>query len=278
VRSLELALAAALLVVVFVSTTGQVHTRGGLLPSQGGNAGKFLTTNGASASWERIAVASPEFFSVYEDFLIAHGPLTQNAVNPFPEYRWRFMGNNGGTVTRVTDPRGVLDILGSALGNSGVTLVDDAGTDVALIATAVMEPVVLFRVGVRGTGGSGTETTTTRRIGLMSGFAAFPPNEPPDDGIYVQFVFGNYFGVCRASNTETTLDLGVASANAVMDRFEIRATPTSVTFLVNSANRGTISTNIPAASLGLMAFHEPNGVNASNSGLRVDYLGLRAVR
>jgi len=213
--------------------------------------------------------------SINEDFQTVSAAISQNAINTFT-YPWQFMGNNSGTVVRVTDVRGVFDALGAALGNSGIQMVTEGGSP-ALWFSTTLTPTIVFRAGRRGATGSGTETTTTRRIGLMD---SMPSSGLPTNGIWVEFVAGNYFGRCRASGTSSAaIDLGVATADAVMDLFEIRVvTAGLVNFFCNRVFRGSITTNIPTAALGLVGYHEPNGVNATNAGFRIDCFGGAGVR
>ena len=103
----------------------------------------------------------------------------------------------------------------------------------------------------------------------------------PTDGIYLKKSSnGNWFGICRASSTETTQDMGgtFASETVVI----IERTSTGVKFYRDTWNAGglqgsEITTNIPTATL-LPGFRADNTGIASSRAITVNAYGLWSAR
>tara|TARA_R110002124_G_scaffold280854_2_gene454573 strand:+ start:150 stop:566 length:417 start_codon:yes stop_codon:yes gene_type:complete len=86
----------------------------------------------------------------------------------------------------------------------------------------------------------------------------------------------NWFGLCRAGQTETSIDLGVA-ADTKLRTLGWRKTKTGVQFQVNRANVGDeITTNIPAATQALAPAIGIGPASGSARKLVVDFYGLYA--
>lgn len=119
------------------------------------------------------------------------------------------------------------------------------GSGPALAFSSSKNPVITLRAA------QGDATAGTRRFGLgADGATDFTTD--PDNGIYVRHsAGGNLIAVCRSSNTESTLDTGVAAANGTFHTIQLRVFGTTqVQVFVDNVSKGTISTNIPTAVLG----------------------------
>jgi hypothetical protein len=141
-------------------------------------------------------------------------------------------------------------------------LTRDGTTTLAGIVDSAKLPVLRVRQAQFGTGAS------TRFIGLSSAsLSAAPAN-----GIYFRHaVTANYIAVCRAASTESVLDTGVAAANGVFHDLEIRIESASLArVFVDGVEKGTITSNIPTALLGIGAGH----TSVANSGQDVNLLAV----
>lgn len=112
--------------------------------------------------------------------------------------------------------------------------------------------------------------TGTRRIGVGTD-AAQDFTVDPDSGIYIRFAHNaNYIAVVRNSNTETTLDTGVA-VDLNFHNFQFNVGTGTVGVLVDGSNKGTISTNLPSAA---MTAFMSTGTGTNACRLDCDYIHI----
>lgn len=83
-----------------------VNGSGSTLPDQTGNAGKFLTTNGTTASWAALAGGGD---------VVASGALTLNTL---------MIGQGGSTIAAATTGTGILTALGVNVGSAGAPVIN----------------------------------------------------------------------------------------------------------------------------------------------------------
>jgi hypothetical protein len=89
------------------------------------------------------------------------------------------------------------------------------------------------------------------------GFGSAVLNADPSNGIFIKWAnglsAGNYVGVCRSGGVESTADLAIAHALATYVKLRIIVTSGSVGFYIDDVLKGTITTNIPSALMGVSA-------------------------
>lgn len=128
---------------------------GGGLPPQGGNAGKFLETDGTHASWQRLgARAVVDLGAPYSNSTTNPSPvLTLNITTSGGDLLLMFSGTAG--VTTNSDPStagagiGELDLLldGGFLGSVAFTNASNAGTGATLVGVALQRLVLSVAAG-----------------------------------------------------------------------------------------------------------------------------------
>lgn len=140
------------------------------------------------------------------------------------------------------------------------------------LTAAILPTVALRWASLTGGGGS----AMIRYCGLTS----VAPNGQPSDGIYFRHTAtGNIIAVCRASNSESTLDTTVAAANGVFHTGRLAVVAAGqVDVYLDGVLIGSITSNIPSATLF-------PGVGCANSvsgptgfGVTVDFLSVGADR
>jgi len=187
----------------------------------------------------------------WEDFLGGSDGVTYTPPSWAPGPTW--VTNQGSGFNTVANYRGVVRLLGDTLGIAPFT------TGNAQFAAA-HNPTVYVRWAQTGA------AAATRKIGGNGGVAG---SADPSDGIYFRHAAaGNIIAVCRTTNVESVLDTAVPAADGVFHtgRFVVTGT-TSVAVYIDEILKGTITSNIPSASLTPWFASTAN----ANIGLDVDY-------
>jgi hypothetical protein len=130
----------------------------GTLPSQTGQNGKYLTTNGTTASWVALSSGSGD--------VTASGTLTNDSVA---------LGAGGTSVKVTTTGTGVVTALGQNVLGSGGIVLDTSPT----ITTPTISGAVVFPDDVRQTFNPGTNNA-----GLNVGSLAGDPSSPSNGDLW----------------------------------------------------------------------------------------------
>jgi hypothetical protein len=113
-------------------------------------------------------------------------------------------------------------------------------------------------------------------LGLWSSIATYPDaalaNTIHGIGIVARAVGAavNWFGICRAGTTETTLDLGIL-ADGTWREMGWRRADTGVVFFIGDDDVGVITTNIPAQTQALVRVLGLRTADAALKNIQVDY-------
>lgn len=243
------------------------------LPSQTGQSGKFLKTDGTNLSWDTPAggtsynggrpdnsTLSNAFFS--EDFLGGAAALNDDAS------RWRNGQTSGGYLGVDTTEAGHPGIITLATGsatnsNSFIYMTTVNSSNGVVKLTDTFEANFVFRSNFFNSTGS-------FKIGFLDN-----PSSTPASGIYLEKLPAdtNFFGVCRTSGTQTRGDLGLAGANSTWYRLRIRRVDAStIGFKINSAAEVTINTNVTANGVTPTFFFATTSASAKS--MLIDYFDL----
>ncbi len=116
-----------------------------------------------------------------------------------------------------------------------------------------------------------TVTTATRRHGFTG--ASFAAGEPANGLYWRHTAAGNYIAVARNTSTESTVDTAIAAANGAYHSLVLfaKSLGATVSVYIDGVLKGTLSSNIPTVSLGLMAV---SGSATNGVGQTIDYLEL----
>lgn len=121
-----------------------------------------------------------------------------------------------------------------------------------------------------------SDANTEARFGLSDDYST----QTPVHGIYFEKKAAdtNWFGTCRRSNTESRVDLGVATGTGWV-RLAIRSIAGTVFFSINGGTESAVSTNVPVAADGFarIGWQIINPGAAVNKTCDIDYFRL-AVR
>lgn len=111
----------------------------------------------------------------------------------------------------------------------------------------------------------------TRYIGMMNSAAS-----PGTDGIYFRHTNGgNYIAVARSGGTESTVDTGIAASSTMRKLKMVTTGGASIAVYVDDVLKGTLSTNIPSATLG---FYVDGGSIAVTDGIKADMVRIQQTR
>jgi len=203
-------------------------------------------------------------FTLAEEFISAVG--TDESIGT---YGWELITGTGGSlnmaVSAVLDHPGIVEILsGTTSGNQtvlhlGVTAGGLFDPDETFTSEWVVYPDNTFPI-----------TNAQWRFG----FGRAVDGATPTAGIYFEKLAGdtNWFGVCRASSTETRVDTGEAVAQAYA-LFKIRRVNAStIGFTADNQTEVTCNTNVPGSAQALFAASKT--ADTTDKQLRLDYVSL----
>ena len=111
----------------------------------------------------------------------------------------------------------------------------------------------------------------TRYFGLMNSAAS-----PGTDGIYFRHTNGgNIIAVARASGSESTVDTGVAASSTARKCKMVVTGGASIDVQIDGVSKGTLSTNIPSAALGV---YIDGGSTATTDGIKASFFKVQQSR
>jgi len=253
---------------------------GASLPSQTGNSGKFLTTDGTDASWgvdgsdltslnatqltsgtipdARFPAVLPAVSGANLTNLPASGGLN-------PSTSWEFLEEFA--FAPLTSPSGAYGFAKAVGGTGDVSITSSLANEInAWIGSTFSGTTASARIFmpndsvILGYGETicelGTRTTTlsdgTDTYTLSAGFGDGVGNGT--DAVMFRYTHdensGKWTLVARSNSTETTADSGVTVAANTYYRLRIvvNAAGNSVQYFINGSSVGTITTNIPTGS------------------------------
>jgi len=193
------------------------------------------------------------------------------------------VGDGGGSVAALTPTVstwadcGLVKLSTAGTTGNGIVLHKGTGTSCPFYGPPPAGSNLTVKLGL-----DGTLTQVNIWAGLSSAGATIPDTALENTVHFIGVVARatsasvNWFGLCRAGRTETSVDLGVA-ADTSLRTLGWRKTKTGVQFQVNRANVGDeITTNIPAATQALAPAIGIGPASGSARKLVVDFYGLYA--
>lgn len=214
---------------------------------------------------------------IYDDCLWGN---LGNSVNPYDVVG--ISGNGGSVVVEgaaiSNDYFGKVSAITGTISNSTAFAVIDYFNSVNKIRLRGKRIICEMRVQVPTL--STNPTSYTTYVGLADGNTA----SLPTNGIFFTYTNGMgggaWIATNRSSATSTTLSSGVnvSAGTWYKLRFEVNAAGTSVSFYVNDVSIGSISTNIPLATVGLrpmVQIAKGNPASATSRQIDLDYLYLK---
>lgn len=208
----------------------------------------YVAAYDASAADERgfpvgmLPISRQHFVVREECFFKALGQYYDGAVIHQPT-------GSGATIAAVADAQashpGIISLTTgtTTTGKIGMMLNNNGGL---ILANGKVRAGIVFRIVTALS--DGTQTYTVR-LGLFN-----DPGQEPADGVYFRYTdsvnAGEWQGVGRTSDAETTLDTNVAAdTNWHTFEFEVNAAGSSVEFFIDGTSVGTVASNIPTSTL-----------------------------
>ena len=266
----------------YLTTDGNQASWGAVnsLPSQGGNAGLFLTTNGTTASW---AAASGSFnpsttLQIVEDFCT--GDYNAGSGCIASENVWKTIQSgspsftcHGSTIPSSNLHPGVLQIAVSAattdIGSISSGSFNNNPNSFVAVGNGQCQLDLVFNINALSNG--------TNNAQFIFGFVDSPPGSVPGNGIYFYYEIGssaNWQCFTTASGTATT----TVSSSAVAQGWNhgtiiVDPTGANVFFYMNGTLIATNTTNIPTAGIPFLAgYRKTLGSSAMQVG--IDYISI----
>jgi hypothetical protein len=222
-----------------------------LVPSQTGNSGKFLTTNGTDTSWATSSGASDPLgtLSLVDDF-----PLVGATTGQIGSLGWleSTSGTAAATVLKsgISGHPGIITIRpGTVAAGRACISLGGSGTNTLVLGGGAVETTWIVR--------SAQTLSAFEMLIVGLGDTAATAGDQVN-GVYFQLLTGdtNWFIVTANASTRTRVDTGIAYvANSWFKlKLTVNAAGTSVQANINGTNVGTaITTNIPTAAISPMA-------------------------
>lgn len=258
--------------------TGQTTASGALnaiLPTQTGNAGKALITDGTSASWgaenplASISTVSTFFCDMDGDpRQFGFGSVTTNGGLNFNTYPWTGDTTSIGVISMNTIASSAWYFLTQVTNNTfgSQNLVNKQLTFVGRLALSVVpDAVTANTINMVGFGNVNGSATTEHSNGIYFYASNASPN-----------------WICKSAKggVRTSTDSGVAITTNMVS-FSFVATTTQVLFYINNALVATHTTNIPSAvtdTIAMQASIQSQALNYSGTkSIYLDYLGSRTI-
>ena len=193
------------------------------------------------------------------------------------------VGDGGGSVAALTPTVstwadcGLIKLSTAGTTGNGIVLHKGTGTSCPFYGPPPAGSNLTVKLGL-----DGTLTQVNIWAGLSSAGATIPDTALENTVHFIGVVASatstavNWFGLCRAGRTETSVDLGVA-ADTSLRTLGWKKTKSGVQFQVNRASVGTeVTTNIPAATQALAPAIGIGPASGSARKLVVDFYGLYA--
>lgn len=193
------------------------------------------------------------------------------------------VGDGGGSVAALTPSIstwadcGLIKLSTAGTTGDGIVLHKGTGTSCPFYGPPPAGSSLTVKLGL-----DGTLTQVNVWVGLSSAGATIPDTALENTVHFIGIVARattasvNWFGLCRAAQVETSVDLDVA-ADTTLRTLGWKKTKTGVQFQVNRANVGDeITTNIPAATQALAPAIGIGPASGSARKLVVDFYGLYA--
>ena len=207
---------------------------------------------------------SYKVFSLREDF-----PNNVTTTKQIGTHGWQVVLGSGGSIvgasfTTVEHP-GLIQIRSGTTINNQTILHLGSSTGSIFDPNAVFDSTWVLRAG------DSTPITDSR---YRLGFGDAVAGEAPTDGLYIETLSGdaNWFGVCRASDTETRVDTGEVVATSWI-RLRIRRIDAStIGFTAGSQSEVVCTTNVPTVVLNM--FTSVKTEDTVNNFFTMDYMSL----
>jgi Protein of unknown function (DUF2793)/Repeat of unknown function (DUF5907) len=215
----------------------------GLAPASGGGTTNFLRADGA---WDRLRPSDRKRFYYFNDLLavtsdevcssLVSGTGASNAV-----VAWPFGGAYEG-----------VGLVRMSLGTVATNRCHYSTT--SLLAISMGQGITRFATKIGFITLSDATNTYTMEVGFVNVLTS-----APNFSIMFRYTHsvngGRWEAICNNNGTITAVDTGIAASTGVMRTFEIEvnATNTSVAFFIDGTLVATITTNIPAATVGFGA-------------------------
>jgi len=189
---------------------------------------------------------------IWEDFIGIYTGTPTQAQNPW-EYK--------GTPTVIAGTGGIIRLAGDSSDTACLRL---AITHTQLPFYTQKNPELWMRAAQYG-----TTANITRYLGL--GTAQM--TAAPASGVYFRWKTGGaYVGVCRNSAVESSVSAATSASNGTFAALRATVTSASVTFYVNGASIGTVTSNIPSAAGAGLYFSMGDDSTSDSNGLDIDYV------
>jgi hypothetical protein len=215
----------------------------GLAPASGGGTTTFLRADGA---WDRLRPSDRKRFYYCNDLLaITSDEVCSSAVSGTGASNavvaWPFGGAYEG-----------VGLLRMALGTVATNRCHYTTT--SLLSISMGQGITRFATKIGFITLSDATNTYTMEVGFVNVLTSVP-----NFSIMFRYTHsvngGRWEAICNNNGTITAVDTGIAASTGVMRTFEIEvnAANTSVAFFIDGTLVATITTNIPAATVGFGA-------------------------
>lgn len=210
--------------------------------------------------WKPLNTVHSAECTIKEDFL-----FSSSETGEIGELGWSFTNGTASTQTPEAGHPGILRRMSASTQNQ-IASMYPGGNNTA--TRCIIDELRMLEFIAR-------PVAPTTDVIVRVGIADTLNSSPPSNGMYVEHLNtdSNWFGVCRASNAQTRLDLGVAYDVSWRD-FRIVYTPgAGVGFYSGDTLIGTITQNIPSSVAALFGI-DIIPTQASARAIDLDYFAL----
>lgn len=209
-----------------------------------GSSGQVLTSDGTDVAWATPAVgtsargAVDPFSACYIKDDFQFGGLGSTAIG---QLKWTLSGGTALGIASTANHPGVYSV---QIASGLCAFSSDFGTGLSICRFAdSFDNYMIAQPGA-------VNANVTFRFGFFESGAS-ATNDPPNNGIYFERLAAdtNWFGVTRASSTQTRTNTTVAASTSFA-KFRIRRVDGStIGFTIDAGSEVTATTNIPSAAI-----------------------------